>query len=592
MKFKNYRSSLLLFKKAFIALILGFFSLQFVQAQEGKIQLVCQIPSLNEKVLKKLKYVKIHSDSLSVMKEIGQVVTSLQKQAYLSANLDSIVYKKAVFIAYISSGKKYLWKELKTGNLSDALAGQIGFKEKYYQNRPLSYKDWESLKNKILRYSENQGYPFASVRLDSLEFTDEGMKASMDYKQGPLIRFDSMQIDGSVRIKQQFLIRYLKIKPGQTFSQEKVETTERLLKQLPYVKVRKPPVVDFKEDLAYVKLFADKKQANQIDGILGILPNEERVGGVLVTGELNLDLRNLFYSGKNFHAKWQRLQSAAQLLDLEYENPAFLGTNLDYKFNFYLLRQDSSFVNNNLGLTLYYNMPNTAKLSLGINRKQSNLGDANFFTQAAELPDISEIRYLSFGLGYNWNNLDNFFYPRKGNRLVFDISLGNKEIFKNPFLEDSLYNGLLLKTTQAVLTGDFQHFFRIRRKATLMTRLNTGAIFNSQLFVNDLFRLGGLNNLRGHNQNVFFASSYAIGTLEYRFFIEEESYLFLFYDQAFIQRKLIKNFNEDFPLGMGVGISFAVKGGVFNFVYALGQSQEQTLGFNRSKIHFGFVSRF
>ena len=110
--------------------------------------------------------------------------------------------------------------------------------------------------------------------------------------------------------------------------------------------------------------------------------------------------------------------------------------------------------------------------------------------------------------------------------------------------------------------------------------------------INELFRLGGIGNLRGHNQNVFFASHYIIGNWEYRFLFDNYSYLFVFYDQGWLQQKTINSFIEDMPLGFGLGLNFPTKAGIFNIVYALGQTKNQSINFNRSKIHFGFISRF
>jgi len=98
--------------------------------------------------------------------------------------------------------------------------------------------------------------------------------------------------------------------------------------------------------------------------------------------------------------------------------------------------------------------------------------------------------------------------------------------------------------------------------------------------------------LRGFNQNFFFASEYVLSNLEFRLFIDPQSHIFLFYDQAFVAYDLESAKFDDYPLGIGLGMRLNLPQGVFNFVYGVGRSQDQDLSFNLSKIHFGYVSKF
>lgn len=154
--------------------------------------------------------------------------------------------------------------------------------------------------------------------------------------------------------------------------------------------------------------------------------------------------------------------------------------------------------------------------------------------------------------------------------------------------------GLAVETRSAQLTakGDINAFIPIHKRWVLLTRVLGGYIENSPLFFNELYRLGGLNTIRGFNQNFFFASRYAILTTELRVFLEPTTYFLVFADQGYMYYRLQTEFSEDLPLGLGVGFSFASGQGVFNFVYALGKDQNQPFNFNLSKIHFGYVSRF
>ncbi len=50
--------------------------------------------------------------------------------------------------------------------------------------------------------------------------------------------------------------------------------------------------------------------------------------------------------------------------------------------------------------------------------------------------------------------------------------------------------------------------------------------------------------------------------------------------------------NAPKPIGIGAGITFETKVGIFGFSLAVGRQRETTFDFRRVKTHFGYVSLF
>ena len=123
-----------------------------------------------------------------------------------------------------------------------------------------------------------------------------------------------------------------------------------------------------------------------------------------------------------------------------------------------------------------------------------------------------------------------------------------------------------------------------------------GYIYNSSdstIFENELFRIGGLNTLRGFDEESIFASGYSIVTLEFRYLLEQNSYLYVFTNDAWYENKSSSaSIREDIPYGFGAGISFETNAGIFSINYALGAQNGQTPLLKSAKIHFGFVNIF
>jgi hemolysin activation/secretion protein len=111
------------------------------------------------------------------------------------------------------------------------------------------------------------------------------------------------------------------------------------------------------------------------------------------------------------------------------------------------------------------------------------------------------------------------------------------------------------------------------------------------IYQNELFRFGGLNTLRGFNEEELFASVKAQATIEYRFLLDKGSNVFVFFDQCMYENNAL-DYVKDHPFGFGGGISFGSKIGVFNITYALGKKFSNPIDFRSSKIHFGYTAYF
>lgn len=543
-------------------------------------------------VLNKLKLQSLHKDSASAIIHIKELVANLHKQSYILASVDSLFFKEDTLMVSVKVGDSFMWASLKPGNIAESILSSVGYREKLFHHKQFSYRQVALLEEKILQYSENQGYPFASIYLDSVQIVGNSISSILHYQTGTYIRFDTLSVTGTAHFKQKFLAAFLRIGPEQPFSQQKLERAEQLLRQTSYLNITKPASVLFKNDRAYPVFFADARSASEVDGIVGFMPNEQRQNKLLITGELNIQLRNLFKTGKAFGVKWQQIRQASPRLNMAYEHPALFNTPLTLGANFDLLKEDSTFLSINRSLSIAFHIGRAGKVKFDSGVKTSRLGNNAQYKLAEVLPEFSDFNLLYYGVGYNWNKLDNYFYPSRGFELSVDGSAGNKKILKNPFLEQTLYDNISLSSVQFSIKGHVNKYFRLSPRSVLLARAEGGKVINPYLFRNDLFRVGGLTSLRGFNENFFFASGYGILTTEYRFFMEPTSYIFIFYDQAYIENSLTNKSNPDFPSGAGAGVSFSTNSGIFSLIYSLSQSDERSFGLNFSKIHFGFTSRF
>ncbi|WP_448517889.1 hypothetical protein [Rhodoflexus sp.] len=441
--------------------------------------------------------------------------------------------------------------------------------------------DWQTIQNKVLSYAENNGYPFAEIGLTDLRSNEQLIEGTISYRSGTLIRFDTLIIIGQGGIKPVLLQTMLGIYPGQLFSQAMVRQATEVLKTLPFLKLLQAPDVLFRFDRAHLVLHLEPVQINRFDGIVGVLPNQERQGSLLLTGIANLQLGNLFNGGKSLVAEWQRMRAATQSLRMSYEHPLLLRTRLNGGFQVNFLKEDTTFFNLQWQVQLSYpllfgELP-AGQIGFFVRNQTSVLTDSS--RRSAER-GLANTRFLSYGINYRFSRLDNPLRPQRGWSISWEAGAGNKTAAE--------------RSPQGFASLQIAHFIATGKQTALMLRANGGLMLGQSLFLNELFRIGGLQTLRGFNENDFFASRYLIGTAEYRLYFEESSFLFAFGDYGRLAGRTTKQSFADKPVGAGFGINVGTKGGIFSLTYAMGSAArlQQTFSLEQSKIHFGYVSRF
>lgn len=578
-------------KYIYCLFLYGFLCLS-IQAQE-KYVLNIEVADQEKAVLKRYNFPKEHTDSVSVQQSVRNLIGVLHSDGYLLAYIASSAISAKRTITYkVSIGEKFTWMKLSAGNVENSLLRRSGYKQAQFKEKAFRVNQVVRLEKSLLSFAERNGYPFASLKLDSLRIEENQIGASLNLDLGPLILFDSLDIKSNFSLKARFLGNYLGIVQGSPYDQRKIDYLAQRLRNLPYLKVSEASTLTFQNSEATVHLKVEKRPVNQIDGIIGFLPNSNRSDGLLITGQVDIDLLNPFGSGKKIGLHWQKLSEETQNLNLQYAHPNILGSSLNFDFSFDFLKQDTLFTKRVFDLKIGYNLGGNSFLSAFSSSEGTDLiGIPKIISN--QLPSVVDFDLTSYGLGFEWNNFDDLFLISRGTGVDLKVSTGNKKISRNVGLPSEVYEGVDLKALQYTFELNFQNYLRLKNNFVLVNKLSGGLKANDQLFRNDAFRLGGLKTIRGFNENFFFATKYALATLEGRLLFDESSYLLLFSDVAYLNSEFEEDSTSDWALGLGAGLSFATSSGIFNFIYALGSSQSTgKFNFNQSKIHFGYTTRF
>jgi outer membrane protein assembly factor BamA len=568
--------------------IILLFSFSEIYAQEIELKI-----SFNDSTIKTSKLISYNEISTlqNLKTDIISSINQLQQQGFLTSTADSIIVDSSLYHVHLHLGKTYKWTSLTNQNIDEEILSKLGFRDKLYNDKPFDRKQLQSFFKKVILYYESNGYPFASIKLDSVQIEQNKLSAQLYINKNKLYKIDSVLIRGNATISDKYIKNYIKIKEGDIYNEESIRKISARIKELPFVVEEKQWKVLFTEERSKVMLFLKKKQASRFDGVLGVLPNEE-TGKLRLTGDVKLNLINSFHNGEKIEFNWRAIQENTQDLKFNVMYPFLVNSPLGLDYNFKLYKKDTTFIDVSNKIGVRYILKGNDYFKLFFHNKSSSLLSQAGFATATVLPSYADISSQLYGIETYNTNLDYLLNPRKGYQVKISGSLGNKNIKKNPQIDDELYEGLDLKSIlyNAELVANY--YIPVTKRNILKLGTKNSYTFNENLFENELLRIGGLLTLRGFDEESIFASFYSIQTLEYRYILEQNSYLYLFFDGAYYENDGIESFVSDRPFGFGAGMSFETKAGIFSISYAIGKQFDNPIKFSSAKIHFGFVNFF
>src|SRR5690606_31442714 len=109
--------------------------------------------------------------------------------------------------AQVEVGGMYHKFVLREGNLDRNFLK--GYEKAFLPGRLFDSHDLEPLFLGILDNAQDLGFPFASIRLDSIARHENMIGAAMDFDSGPFITFDTVNVTGTSKIQPLYLSRLL-----------------------------------------------------------------------------------------------------------------------------------------------------------------------------------------------------------------------------------------------------------------------------------------------------------------------------------------------------------------------------------------------
>ena len=423
----------------------------------------------------------------------------------------------------------------------------------------------------LLEYLENHGYPFAEVRLYK-PTTDAEDSVIVQVIANPLIRWDSVVLKGDAHLSPRFLYPYLKIRRGAPYREQAVTRAAAALNSLTYVEVLRPPSPSFTQESSALYVYLNKKAANQLDGFIGFGPDENGNGTTLY-GQLQLRLTNMLARGEEFAVDWKRPRPENQNMQIEGALPCLLRTPFGLYGQFSMLKNDSSYhrLSMPVGFRYLLNGSNYIQMYYRYERCHTTIPS----------DEQGDYRAGMYGLRCNTAKTDQARIPHKGYRMDISGEVGSKT--------ESVSG---LRSTVAQGKGNAEGFLPLGRRWVQYFRLQSGLVIDKKPSLSNLFLLGGLQSLRGLDEESVTASAYTFLTGEIRFFLDRNLFLQAFADGGWYERKGAGSYRNDRPVGVGIGFSFDSRVGLLSLNYAVAAHDGQGFRLRAAKVCVGYSAVF
>lgn len=524
-------------------------------------------------------------------KELNSFLAYYHKQGFLAATVEKLDTIDGEMTAFVSIGKEFSWAEIRPGNVAEELLEESGWNKRHYRDKPLRISDVANIHSKLLTYFENHGYPFASIRLDSVEERKGTIAASLFLEKGDFFTIDSVLLKGNVEVAQRYIENYISVKSGDAYNESVVRAIDKRLLEIPFLSPLRPIELVFSPGKVQVHIYIEKKKSSDINAIVGLVPDEV-TNKINWIGDARLRLKNALSRGELIDFNVRRMLNLTTDLKFNFNYPFIFDTDFGSDFLLKVYRKDTTFLEVQRALALQYLLSGGNFLEIFIDRSESSLLSNPAIITPTVLSKYGDVAITSYGLGVRKEKYNYKFNPQKGYGIQLRGSVGNKLISKNDDYPDALYANIDLKSTQFRIYSEMDLVLPIKRKTAIYMKGAGGTFMNSNILQNELYRIGGLHTLRGFDVETIFATTYGIFTLEYRYLLEQNSRWYVFTDIARYEKNIVSEYTSDTPIGFGTGVSFETGAGIFTINYALGSQQGNPILLRASRVHFGFVNFF
>ncbi len=554
-------------KQAFLFLfIIGFCSSVLAQDQYLNIS---SLSALEQKTIDSLQYNKKHPDASSVVAEVNSFTEKLMLIGYIESKTEkNLKINDSTFSFQYSLGRRtstlYIYVSLDS-KFKDLLS-----KGSKLDTLKIPLSEVEAFLQNSLAQLEKKGFALSKIKLVNFENKGSKLMAELSIQSEKRRNLDDIIINGYKKFPESHRRQLIRIYKKKVFNQDNLKKVYSDIEKFRFVKQFKYPEILFSTDSTKVYCYLEKSKSNTFDGFIGFA--NDNSSDVAINGYLDLTLNNLLNTGESFTLNWKSDGNDQKTFNASIELPYVFNSSLGLKAQLNIFKQDSTFQNTKTALDIGYLINYNTRLYLGYQSSESSDIQNQNTTSISDFTNsyiTSQFEFVDF-------KSDEFLFPEK-TKFDFRAGVGSRR-------------SKFAKNDQIFLNINLKHTFFLNSKNNIQIKSQNYYLNSDNYIINELYRFGGINSIRGFNENSLQANLFTSILSEYRYIIAQNLYVHSIIDYGYYNDQTTDS--KGGLVGLGVGFGLATKNGLFNIVYANGSNKEQEIKGSNSIVHISFKTQF
>lgn len=438
-------------------------------------------------------------------------------------------------------------------------------------DKQLLLSEVENFLNNKLRLLEKKGYALAKLKLIDFKVETSILTAHLFVELNTIRKINKFVIAGYSDFPKGVKKLYDKKYAQKTFNQETVKTIYKDFNSLPFVNQVKYPEVLLTKDSTDIYVYVEKRKNNSFDGFLGFGTNEVKQK-IQFNGYLDLNLFNNLNKGERFNLYWKNDGNRQSSFNAKLELAYLFQLPLAFKGNLKIFRQDTIFQQSSFDADLGCMFSYNTKAFVGLKEVTSEAIQKN---PSATLKDLSS-NFITTSIIHQKTNYDNNMFPELFSMNV-KIGIGSRTIG-------------LDKTSQFFSQLQATYLLELNKKNYIYVKTDNFYLQSTSYYTNELYRFGGMQSIRGFNENSLQGNLFSGLFTEYRYVVASNLYLNTLTDFGYFQDKASQTSSNLY--GFGIGLGLVNNGGTFNLIYANGLPSGQAFKLSNSIVQISFKSFF
>lgn len=351
-----------------------------------------------------------------------------------------------------------------------------------------------------------------------------------------------------------------------------------------------------------------RNRPDRLNAMLGLAAGETQ--RPVLSGEFDAAFYGLFGNASSLLLRWQSFKARSQELKLNAEFPYIFGMPFISGISIGFEKFDTLYSRFRRGMVFKFPSGEQWRWKMGFDYTGITRisADTNFVQQRKTLPNNHNSKmWLYFG-EVNFGSVSQNTAPRNGLQGFIKLGAGSRTIIPDPEFArfqwknnignvENIYDSLNrtggLRTAQYRIHYQCWFYKPLGRFLVLANKFMGEEIALPKMFFSELSRWGGLNSLRGFNEQSIFANSFHLAMTELRFMAGNSGFFAPFVVVARYANKTgVGGPASGWPFSAGLSASLKTGVGILQICWALGSDQGQPLKLNNSKFHLGIGSTF